>query len=59
MALFDGSSPQDTGEVKERLLGRLPHNYLGSGSTLAASISANIAHGFDSITAVDKAQRYT
>ena len=38
---------------------RLPHTYLGSGSTLAASISAHIAQGFDPITAMDKAQHYT
>jgi len=38
---------------------RLPHAYLGSGSTLSASIAAHIAHGFDPITAIEKAQNYT
>ena len=47
------------GESREWLWQRLPHNYLGSGSTLVASIAAHVAHGFDPITSMDKAQRYT
>jgi hydroxymethylpyrimidine/phosphomethylpyrimidine kinase len=50
---------KESGEIKEWQWERLPHKFLGSGSTLAASIAAHIAHGFDPTTAVDKAQRYT
>lgn len=38
---------------------RLPHAYQGSGSTLSASIAAHIAHGFDPVTSIEKAQNYT
>lgn len=38
---------------------RLPHSYHGSGCTLAASISALLAHGLDPFTAVHEAQEYT
>ncbi len=38
---------------------RLPHLYLGSGSTLAASLAAYLAHGIDMISAVEQAQSYT
>ncbi len=38
---------------------RLPHSYIGSGTTLSASIAAHLAHGFDVTTAVTKEQRYT
>jgi hydroxymethylpyrimidine/phosphomethylpyrimidine kinase len=38
---------------------RLPHTYQGSGSTLSASIAAHIAHGFDAVTSIEKAQNYT
>lgn len=48
-----------TGECREWHWQRLPHSYLGSGSTLVASIAAHVAHGFDPVTAIEKAQRYT
>ncbi len=38
---------------------RLPNEYHGSGCTLASSIAALIAHGFDSVTAIAEAQEYT
>ena len=38
---------------------RLPHSYHGSGCTLAACISALLAHGLDPFTAVHEAQEYT
>jgi hydroxymethylpyrimidine/phosphomethylpyrimidine kinase len=38
---------------------RLPHNYHGSGCTLAASISAMLAHGLDPFNAIHEAQEYT
>lgn len=38
---------------------RLPHSYHGSGCTLASACAANLAHGFDPITAVMEAQDYT
>ncbi|MCK4843032.1 MAG: hydroxymethylpyrimidine/phosphomethylpyrimidine kinase [Methylococcales bacterium] len=38
---------------------RLPHQYHGSGCTLASSIAALIAHGLDPFTAVSEAQEYT
>ena len=38
---------------------RLPHNYHGSGCTLASSIAAMIAHGLEIETAVQEAQEYT
>ena len=39
--------------------GRLPHSYHGSGCTLAASISAMLAHGLDPFNAIHEAQEYT
>ena len=38
---------------------RLPHEYHGSGCTLAASIAALLAHGLEPFTAVHEAQEYT
>ena len=38
---------------------RLPHSYHGSGCTLAASISAMLAHGLDPFNAVHEAQEFT
>ena len=38
---------------------RLPHSYHGSGCTLAASISAMLAHGLDPFNAIHEAQEYT
>ncbi len=38
---------------------RLPHEYHGSGCTLASSIAALIAHGLDPFTAIHEAQEYT
>ncbi len=38
---------------------RLPHNYHGSGCTLASAICALISHGLDLFTAVAEAQEYT
>lgn len=49
----------DSGFCKEWQWERLPNNYLGSGSTLAASIAAHIAQGFDPVSAIEKAQFYT
>lgn len=38
---------------------RLPHSYHGSGCTLAASISALLAHGLAPFNAIHEAQEYT
>lgn len=38
---------------------RLAHSYHGSGCTLAASISAMLAHGLDPFNAIHEAQEYT
>ena len=38
---------------------RLPGSYHGSGCTLAAAVTASIAHGFDIAEAVKEAQEYT
>jgi hydroxymethylpyrimidine/phosphomethylpyrimidine kinase len=38
---------------------RLPHEYHGSGCTLASAIAARLALGIDPVTAVEKAQAYT
>ena len=38
---------------------RLPHEYHGSGCTLAASIAALLAHGMEPFTAVHEAQEFT
>lgn len=38
---------------------RLPHHYHGSGCTLAAGISALLAHGLDPFNAIHEAQEYT
>ena len=38
---------------------RLPHEYHGSGCTLASSIAALIAHGLDPFTAASEAQDFT
>lgn len=38
---------------------RLPHNYHGSGCTLAAAISGLIAHGLSPLQAISEAQEYT
>lgn len=38
---------------------RLPHSYHGSGCTLAAGISALLAHGLDPFNAVHEAQEFT
>ena len=38
---------------------RLPHEYHGSGCTLAASIAGLIAHGLEPFTAINEAQHYT
>lgn len=61
---------EDTPEVTNTLYGnhrrlesfswnRLPHSYHGSGCTLAASISAMLAHGLEPFNAVHEAQEYT
>ena len=57
--LYSGSEDTSLRGPKQWQWERLPHSYLGSGSTLAASISAHVAHGFDPVTAIDKAQHYT
>lgn len=49
----------ETGEIQRRDWPRLPHSYIGSGSTLAACVAAHLAHGFDVPTAIEKAQHYT
>lgn len=38
---------------------RLPHSYHGSGCTLAAGISALLAHGLDPFNAIHEAQEFT
>ena len=38
---------------------RLPYSYHGSGCTLASSIAALLARGFDTISAIEEAQNYT
>ncbi|MDQ7090264.1 MAG: hydroxymethylpyrimidine/phosphomethylpyrimidine kinase [Methylococcales bacterium] len=38
---------------------RLPHNYHGSGCTLASSIAGLIAQGLDPLAAINEAQNYT
>lgn len=38
---------------------RLPHEYHGSGCTLAASLAAYLAHGFEVTEAARRAQQYT
>lgn len=38
---------------------RLPATYHGSGCTLAAAISAGLAHGLDKLSAIKQAQHYT
>ena len=52
--LFD-----EEGELRRRDWPRLPHSYIGSGTTLSASLAAHLAHGFDVPNAVQKAQSYT
>lgn len=47
------------GNIKNWDWPRLPHLYLGSGSTLAASLAAYLAHGLDITSAVQQAQSYT
>lgn len=39
--------------------GRLPHDYHGSGCTLASAIGALLARGLEPLTAMEKAQEYT
>lgn len=47
------------GNIKNWQWPRLPHLYLGSGSTLAASLAAYLAHGLDICAAAEQAQSYT
>ncbi|MEE9398556.1 MAG: hydroxymethylpyrimidine/phosphomethylpyrimidine kinase [Methylococcales bacterium] len=49
----------ETGLVESFQWDRLPHTYHGSGCTLASSIAAMLAHGFEPLTAVMEAQEYT
>jgi len=61
---------EDAEHVENRLFGnrrlletftweRLPHNYHGSGCTLAAAIAGLLAQGLEPFTAVHEAQEYT
>jgi hydroxymethylpyrimidine/phosphomethylpyrimidine kinase len=49
----------DAGEVEHFTWSRLPHQYHGSGCTLAAAIAALLAHGKAPRAAVEGAQRFT
>jgi hydroxymethylpyrimidine/phosphomethylpyrimidine kinase len=49
----------ETGVVREDRWPRLPHEYHGSGCTLAAAIAAYLARGLEPAQAVGEAQRYT
>ncbi|HCA27782.1 MAG TPA: hydroxymethylpyrimidine/phosphomethylpyrimidine kinase [Betaproteobacteria bacterium] len=47
------------GEIRNDSWQRLPGNFHGSGCTLAAAITASVAHGLDIAEAVQEAQEYT
>jgi len=47
------------GEIRSDAWQRLPGNFHGSGCTLAAAITASVAHGLDIAEAVREAQEYT
>ncbi|NNF66022.1 MAG: hydroxymethylpyrimidine/phosphomethylpyrimidine kinase [Gammaproteobacteria bacterium] len=47
------------GDVEVYNWSRLPHQFHGSGCTLAAAIAAQLAHGCTVVEAVNSAQRYT
>jgi hydroxymethylpyrimidine/phosphomethylpyrimidine kinase len=49
----------DDGSSREWSWPRLPHDYHGSGCTLASAIAARLAKGVDMIEAVDQAQAFT
>jgi len=49
----------ETGLVESFQWDRLSHTYHGSGCTLASSVAAMFAHGFEPLTAVMEAQEYT
>ncbi len=49
----------NTGQSEVFSWERLQHSYHGSGCTLASAISALIAHGLDTFTAIAEAQDYT
>ena len=49
----------ESGVVREDRWPRLPHDYHGSGCTLASAIAAYLAHGLEPAQAVAEAQRYT
>ena len=49
----------ENGVVREDRWPRLPHDYHGSGCTLASAIAAYLAHGLEPAHAVAEAQRYT
>jgi len=48
-----------TGRLESRRWTRLPHDYHGSGCTLASAIAGLLAHGQEPLGAVREAQRYT
>jgi hydroxymethylpyrimidine/phosphomethylpyrimidine kinase len=52
--LYDAS-----GVLREDRWPRLPHEYHGSGCTLASAIAAYLARGFDALAAAHEAQRFT
>jgi len=52
--LYDAS-----GVVREDHWPRLPHEYHGSGCTLASAIAAYLARGLDALAAVHEAQQFT
>ena len=49
----------ENGVVREDRWPRLPHDYHGSGCTLASAIAAYLARGLEPAQAVGEAQRYT
>jgi hydroxymethylpyrimidine/phosphomethylpyrimidine kinase len=49
----------ENGVVREDRWPRLPHEYHGSGCTLASAIAAYLAHGLEPAQAVGEAQRFT
>jgi hydroxymethylpyrimidine/phosphomethylpyrimidine kinase len=48
-----------SGVVREDRWPRLPHEYHGSGCTLASAVAAYLAHGLEPAQAVGEAQRFT
>ncbi|HSU77015.1 MAG TPA: hydroxymethylpyrimidine/phosphomethylpyrimidine kinase, partial [Burkholderiales bacterium] len=49
----------ESGALREDRWPRLPHDYHGSGCTLASAIAAYLAHGLEPAQAILEAQRFT